>query len=256
MGYADPSQSGTGLRQRLYSRAFIIGNPGDDEQSFIYIVLDAHSGDTAVRNGVLQTLATLGGEYSRYGGQNLALTGTHSHSGPGAWLNYALPQITSLGFSKESYQAIVDGVILSIQRAHESRTPGRLSFDAIDVKNANINRSPYSYLANPKEERERYNSDTDNSLSLLRFDRAEDNKTIGILTFYSVHGTSLYGNNTLVTGDNKGVAAYLFERNAKGNDKFSDDFVAGFSQTAAGDTSPNVLGAYCEDTGEKCRFVS
>lgn len=44
-----------------------------------------------------------------YGQSNVAVTGTHAHSGPGAWLNYLLPQITSLGFDKQSYQAIVDG---------------------------------------------------------------------------------------------------------------------------------------------------
>jgi neutral ceramidase len=55
-----------------------------------------------------------------YGQSNVAVTGTHSHSGPGAWFNYLLPQITSLGFNNQSYQAIVDGAVLSIKRAHES----------------------------------------------------------------------------------------------------------------------------------------
>ena len=256
MGYADLAQSGTGLRQRLYSRAFIVANPNKLEDTWIYIVLDAHSGDTAVRYGVLEALANLGGEYARYGSHNVALTGTHSHAGPGAWLNYLLPQVTSLGFSKESYQALVDGTVLSIKRAHESLTPGRLSFSSIDVENGNINRSPYSYLANPEEERDRYGSNVDTALTMLRFDRLDNKKTMGVLTFYSVHGTSLYGNNTLVSGDNKGVAAYLFERSVRDDDRFDENFVAGFSQASVGDTSPNVLGAYCQDTGELCRFVS
>lgn len=67
----------------------------------------------------------------------------------------------------------------------------------------------------------------------------------------------MLGNNTLVTGDNKGVAAYLFEREAKRNglDLVADNFVAGFSQSNVGDTSPNVMGAYCEDgSGEECSF--
>ncbi|KAL1956640.1 hypothetical protein VTO42DRAFT_6987 [Malbranchea cinnamomea] len=254
MGYADLAQSGTGLRQRIYSRAFIVANPENLDDTWIYIVLDAHSGDTAIRHGILEALASLGGEYSRYGPHNVALTGTHSHAGPGAWLNYLLPQVTSLGFSKESYQAIVDGAILSIKRAHESLAPGRLSFGSIDVQGANINRSPYSYLANPEEERLRYNSDVDKTLTMMKFDRLDDKKTIGVLTFFSVHGTSLYGNNTLVAGDNKGVASYLFERSVKDDDRFTSTFVAGFSQASVGDTSPNVLGAYCEDTGEPCKF--
>lgn len=75
----------------------------------MYLVLDTACGDTAIRYGILEALANLGTGYSMYGQSNVAVTGTHAHSGPGAWLNYLLPQITSLGFDKQSYQAIVDG---------------------------------------------------------------------------------------------------------------------------------------------------
>ena len=88
MGYADTAQQGTGVRQRLYSRAFIIGDVDKPADRFAYLVLDTQSGDTAVRHGILQALAELGGEYAMYGPQNVAVTGTHSHSGPGGWLNY------------------------------------------------------------------------------------------------------------------------------------------------------------------------
>ncbi|KAJ9285607.1 hypothetical protein DTO021C3_6861 [Paecilomyces variotii] len=254
-GYAMLDQIGTGLRQRTYSRAFIVASPDNPEDTFIYVVLDALAGDTAVRNGVLQGLADLGGEYARYGERNLALTGTHSHSGPGAWYNYLLPQIPSKGFNKESYQALVDGALLSIQRAHESLTTGRLSFGSIDLEDSNINRSPYSYLANPEEERARYSANVDKTMTLLRFDRESDNKTTAVLTFFPVHGTSMYNNNTLATGDNKGVAAWLFERSVRKDARFADGFVAGFSQSNVGDTSPNILGAWCEDgSGLPCRF--
>jgi neutral ceramidase len=119
-GYADLAQKGTGLRQRLYSRAFIVGSTSRPEDRFIYLVLDIQAGDTAMRLGVLEGLEALGDEYAVYGSHNLALTGTHSHAGPGAWFNYLLPQITTFGFDKQSYQAIVDGTVLSIKRAHES----------------------------------------------------------------------------------------------------------------------------------------
>ncbi|PYH41519.1 neutral/alkaline ceramidase [Aspergillus saccharolyticus JOP 1030-1] len=254
-GYASLDQVGTGLRQRIYSRAFIIANPQNTSDTFIYLVLDALTGDTAVRHGVLEGLAALGGEYTRYGEQNLALTGTHSHSGPGAWMNYLLPQIPTLGFDKQSYQALVDGVLLSIQRAHENLEPGSLSFGSIDLEGANINRSPYAYDANPAEEKAKYTSNVDKTLTLLRFDRASDSKTTAVLSFFPVHGTSMYENNTLVTGDNKGVAAWLFERSVQGDDSFADGFIAGFSQSNVGDTSPNVLGAWCEDgSGEQCKY--
>ncbi|KKK11968.1 neutral/alkaline nonlysosomal ceramidase [Aspergillus rambellii] len=255
-GYASLPQIGTGLRQRLYSRAFIVANPDNLEETWVYTVLDIAFGDTGIRHGVLEGLTSLGGEYSRYGDDNLALTGTHSHSGPGAWMNYLLPQIPNKGFDKQSYQAIVDGALLSIQRAHESLAPGRLSYGTIELADANINRSPYSYDANPEEEKAQYSANVDKTLSLLRFDRESDNKTAAVLTFFPVHGTSMYENNTLVTGDNKGVAAWLFERTVQEDAQFTDDFVAGFSQANVGDTTPNVLGAWCEDgSGEQCQYT-
>lgn len=255
MGYADPKQVGSGLRQRLYSRAFIVGDIDRYEDRFVYLVLDIQSGDTAVRDGILQGLRALGTEYAVYSTRNLAVTGTHSHSGPGGWLNYLLPQITSLGFLKQSYQAIVDGALLSIQRAHQSLGPGYLSFGSIEVDDANVNRSPYAYLANPESERERYSHDVDKTLTMLRFRSAETGKSMGILTWFPVHGTSMLGNNSLISGDNKGVAAYLFEKEMQRSGQANTDFVAGFSQSNVGDTSPNVLGAYCEDgSGEMCNF--
>lgn len=255
-GYANLNQLGTGLQQRQYSRSFIFANPNKPEDTFIYMVLDTLAGDTAIRHGILQGLAAWGGDYARYGEHNVAVSGTHSHSGPGAWMNYFLPQIPSRGFDPQSYQAIVDGALLSIKRAHESLTPGRLSFGSIGLENANINRSPYSYAHNPEAERDRYKANVEKFLTLLRLDRQSDNKTLGVLTWFPVHGTSMYNNNTLVTGDNKGVAAYLFERSIEGDARFADNAVIGFSQASVGDTSPNILGAWCEDgSGQRCRYT-
>jgi neutral ceramidase len=251
MGYADTAQTGTGLRQRLFTRAFVIADPQSPDERVAYLVLDTQSGDTAIRHGILQGLADLGPEYAVYSKNNVAVTGTHSHSGPGAWLNYLLPQITSNGFSKESYQAIVDGSILAIQRAHESIAPGSLSFGTTKVTDANINRSPAAYLENPEAERAKYSDDVDKELTLLEFRAAENDKTLGFLSWFPVHGTSLYQNNTLITGDNKGVAAYLMEEAMK---DANADFVAGFSQANVGDTSPNTLGPICQDTGLPCSF--
>lgn len=255
MGYANSSQVGTGLRQRLYSRAFIVGNPSDTSERIVYLVLDTQSGDTAIRNGILEGLQALGPEYSIYGKNNVAVTGTHSHAGPGAWLNYLLPQITSLGFDKQSYRAIVDGALLSIQRAHQGLSLGTISVGQTNIADTNINRSLFAYLANPKEERDRYGDNVDKTMSLLKLTRSSDGKSLGVLNWFPVHGTSLLGNQTLIAGDNKGVAAYLFEQDAAGIEDAAEGFVAGFSQANVGDTTPNVLGAYCEDgSGTQCRL--
>ena len=172
------------------------------------------------------------------------------------WVNYLLPQITSLGFDQQSYQAIVDGAVLSIQRAHESLEEGTLAYADANVtgaNNANINRSLYAYLANPAAERALYEDNVDKTLTMLRFQRSSDGKNIGVLGWHSVHGTSMLENNTHVTGDNKGLTSYLFETAMKSDSTAADGFVAAFSQSSVGDTTPNVLGAWCDDgSGEMC----
>lgn len=261
MGYANTNQIGAGLRQRIYSRAFIVGSLESQVDRIVYVVLDTQSGDTAVRYGVLEGLRGLGPEYAMYGQDNVALVGTHSHSGPGAWVNYLLPQITSKGFDWQSYQAIVDGCLLSIRRAHETLQPGTLTVGTSKIFGANINRSLFSYLANPKEERARYNvskeddGSVEKDMTMLNFERASDGKSIGVLTWFPTHGTSMLRNNTLITGDNKGVAADLFEKSIRQEESAAGSFVAGFSQSNMGDASPNVLGAWCEDgSREGCDF--
>ena len=67
MGYADPKQLGTGLRQRLYSRAFIVGDPDHPDDRFVYLVLDTQSGDTAIRYGIINAVKELGPSYAVYG---------------------------------------------------------------------------------------------------------------------------------------------------------------------------------------------
>lgn len=122
-----------------------------------------------------------------------------------------------------------------------------------EVADGAINRSLYAYLNNPEEERAKYSAETDTTLTLLRFQRASDNKNIGVLTWYPVHGTSMLGNNTHAAGDNKGVAAWLLEQALENDDSAAEGFVAGFSQANVGDTTPNVLGAYCDDgSGQEC----
>ncbi|CCX04827.1 neutral ceramidase [Pyronema domesticum] len=248
MGYASADQKGTGLRQRIFSRAFLVGSPTNTTERWVYINVDTSCGDTAIRDGVLRRLQEIyGGLYHK---GNVAVVGTHQHSGPGGWMNYLLPQITFLGFDKQSYQAIVDGIVLSVKRAHDSAAPGYLSLSKGLVAGANVNRSPYAYEANPAEERKGYEDiggEVDKVMTALTFTR-EDGTAFGQLNWFPVHGTSMYLNNTLVTGDNKGLAAIQLEKD------IGNGFIAGFSQANVGDTSPNTQGAFCQDTGLPCTY--
>ena len=159
-----------------------------------YLIIDPRGvdiamGDTGIRRSVVSQLSSLyPGVYSN---TNVALVSTHQHSGVGGYLENLLPQITSLGYVKETADAIVAGTVLAVQRAHASLAPGKLSIGNTSVVDGNINRSPSAYLANPAAERVLYQYDQDKELSLLRFDDAQGNAR-GFLSFFPVHGTSLY----------------------------------------------------------------
>ncbi len=76
---------------------------------------------------------------------------------------------------------------------------------------------------------------------LLRFER--DGRPIGVLTWHAVHPTSMSYHNHLISSDNKGYAAYAFERWWKEqHSALAGDgpFVAAFAQSNCGDVTPNL----------------
>lgn len=250
MGYASLAQTDTGLHMRQRSRAFIIADSSstDATSRIVFINADIAMGDTGVRRTIVAQLSAL--YPGLYTNGNIAFVGTHQHSGVGGYLENLLPQVTSLGYVNETAAAIIQGTVLAVRRAHNSLAPGQLSLGNTTILDANINRSPSAYLANPADERAMYQYDQDKDLTLLRFDDTNGNAR-GFLSFFAVHGTSIYENNTLVSSDNKGMAAYLYESFVEpdaipGN----ATFVAGFTQANVGDTSPNTLGAFCESPGQ------
>ena len=226
--------------------------------------------------------------------ENLSISGTHTHSAPGGFLQYTLYQITSLGFSKETMDTYVEGVAQALLRAYNNLNVGtvRMTKDTFLGPEyiANINRSPTSYLLNPEEERNLYSKegDTDKTMlqlefskilsqrsqnkftsqKLTRLDRpsrapsssqhGQTSRLIGVLNWYAVHGTSMNSTNKLISGDNKGYASYLMEKEINGQDTLPGhgDFVAAFASTNLGDASPNTDGPRCIDTGEPCDLVS
>ncbi|KAJ7569271.1 hypothetical protein O6H91_01G069400 [Diphasiastrum complanatum] len=212
MGYADPGQNAAGLHFRLRSRAFIVAEQAAANSSegkrFVFVNLDACMASQGITLKVLSRLK------KRYGGlydeKNVAISGIHTHSGPGGYLQYVLYIITSLGFVRQSFDALVDGIEKSIIQAHENLRPGSVYMNQGELLDANINRSPSAYLNNPPEERQRFKYNVDKDMVLLKFVDAELG-AVGSLNWFAVHGTSMNRSNVLVSGDNKGAASRFME---------------------------------------------
>ncbi|XP_045768235.1 neutral ceramidase-like [Maniola jurtina] len=247
MGYAELGQTGQGIHMRQYSRAFIFVK-GDTR--VVLVTADVQAVGIAVRREVVKNLQESYGDM--YSLRNVILTGTHTHSGPGGHLVDFLLDVSILGFSRETYNAYVDGITRSIMRAHENIIPARLFFSSTRVQDAQYNRSPFSYDHNPSEERERYDRNVEDELTQVRIVKS-DGSLHGVMSWFSVHTTSMNMTNQLVSSDNLGYAAYRMEKTLNpGRPAGKPAVVAGFFSSILGDISPNLRGAQCEFSGNEC----
>ncbi|CAH1426422.1 unnamed protein product [Lactuca virosa] len=124
-----------------------------------------------------------------YTDKNVAISCIHTHAGPGGYLQYVVYIVTSLGFVRQSFDVIVDGIEQSVIRAHENLHPG-------------------SVFVN--KERAKYKYDVDKEMTLLKF--VDDQwGPVGAFNWFATHGTSMSRTNELISGDNKGTAARLME---------------------------------------------
>merc|ERR1719228_2855498 len=188
-----------------------------------------------------------------YTEKNLVLSATHTHSGPAGFMQYVLFNIPNLGYVKQTHEGLVEGITRSIAIAHDALAPGRVVLVEGEVEEqASINRSPTSYEANPEEERARYASNLDTNMVQLNFYNAVD-EPIGILNWFSVHPNSMNNTNHFISGDNKGAASLMMEKEMN-PDRLGGQspFVAAFASTNLGDVSPNTNGPKCQDTGLPC----
>ncbi|BAT88410.1 hypothetical protein VIGAN_05189500 [Vigna angularis var. angularis] len=312
MGYANTGQTASGIHFRLRARAFIVAEPKG--KRVVFVNLDACMASQIVKIKLIERLKARYGDL--YTENNVAISGIHTHAGPGGYLQYVVYIITSFGFVHQSFDVIVDGIEKCIIQAHENLRPGSIFVNKGELLDAGVNRSPSAYLNNPAAERRNYKYNVDKEMTLLKFVDDEWGP-VGSFNWFPTHGTSMSRTNSLVSGDNKGAAARFMEDwfEQKGYEKTDSAkiedgglprkisniipglhnnkhelleiatsfqsspgisatktssvskrvraahrkdgkprFVSAFCQSNCGDVSPNVLGAFCIDTGLPCDF--
>lgn len=240
MGYASMEQSTEGIHTRLWSRAFVIEDPSTDKR-VVFVSADLAIMTQAVKQQVIERLKAEYGDL--YTDENVLLSATHTHSGPGGYSHYALYNFTIGGFIKENFDCIVDGICRSIEQAHNNLEPGYIKINSGELDGVTINRSPQAYMNNPAEERAKYEDDVDKTMTILKMENVSGQE-IGLISWFPIHCTSMGKDNKLISADNKGYASYLYEKE-KGTDYANADgepFVAAFAQSNAGDSSPNIYG--------------
>ncbi|SHF41240.1 neutral/alkaline ceramidase [Streptoalloteichus hindustanus] len=237
MGYASPGQRTSGIHLRQRSRAFVFVDR-ESGQRVALVTVDLAMVFAGVRHAVLEALARRFGD--RYDDDSLLIAATHTHAGPGGFAHHTLYNITSLGFRPRTFDAIVAGVVESVALADRDLAPATVSIARGELTDASVNRSRRAFERNPAADRAAFPTGIDPTTTVLRVDRA--GRPVGMINWFATHNTSMTVRNTLISGDNKGYAAYHWEREVAGVDYRADapGFVAAFAQTNAGDASPNL----------------
>lgn len=238
LGYADLSQATAGIAMRQRARTFILVDRASGKR-ILHSTVETGLMFQSVHDEVLRQLAV------RYPGlytdENVLLTATHTHSGPGGDAGHGLYNVTTLGFRPKTFDATVNGIVASAVHAQEDLAPAQLSITRSMLTNANVNRSKPAFDADPPADKAFYPDAIDPSSTSLQVTR--NGKVDGVLNWFPVHGTSMSTENHLISSDNKGYAAYEWEREVKGQDYLSPNdpsFISAFAQSNSGDMSPNL----------------
>lgn len=232
-GYA-AQQVVTGLNDRLYSRAFIIADADQpNQQRIAYVSADMGAMFTSVKLTVIKRLQAKFGDL--YNDENVMLTATHTHVGNGGYSHQKLYQIaskddTSAGYSAQTFNAVVDGIVRSIEQAHHALTPGKLTLAQGKLTGATRNRSLSAYQTNP--DALNYDSSVNEVMTQLRLDSAEGTP-MGLINWFAIHPTSFSKHFTYLSADNKGYAQLVLE--ARLNPHSNPNFVAAFANADEGD---------------------
>jgi len=250
MGYAEGDQRSEGLHDRQWARAFIAAGRGDGAPRVVFVVLDAGQVFHSITQGVHERLQADDELKKFYSYANIVLSATHTHGGAGGHSHHVLYNATIGGFSWQTQDALVHGIYMAIKKAHRNLAPGRILMTEGKLENANENRQVDQFQQNPEVTSPSLTNpfgkdNRDTTMFCLRFEHS-NRREIAMFNWFPVHGVSYSKQNRLLTGDNKGYAAYLFEQ-AKGalypgHGRYAEStgFVAGFANSNPGDLTANL----------------
>ena len=227
----------------LYARAFVITENAASNRSVVgLVVADIWTCTIKLKAEVLRRLESV----KAFTADNVVIAGTHTHSAPGGYSDYAL---YNLSVGEKGGQApgvldrYADGIAMALQTALLNSAPGRVLVNAAELADCGANRSFEAFRRNP-EFAGRYSDPsqwTDREMLLLALHQDTDNRggsrSVGAINWYALHPTSLGMYNAQISGDSKGRAAELVEAAMSAG---APGFVAAFGNGNAGDVSGNV----------------
>ncbi len=249
MGYAEGSQKSAGIHDRQWARAFVAADRNTPDKRVVFVVVETGQIFNSITQGVNERLQADDELKKFYSFKNIVLSATHTHGGAGGHSHHVLYNMTIGGFSWQTYDAMVHGIYMAIKKAHRDLAPGKIIMNQGQLTNANENREPGGFLSNVEHSNPALGNpfgkdNRDTEMLSLRFEHS-NKQEMGVFNWFPVHGVSYSKENHLLTSDNKGYAAYLFEQSkgthypGHGRAAESSGFVAGFANSNPGDMTAN-----------------
>ncbi|BDA79403.1 neutral ceramidase [Leptospira kobayashii] len=232
-GYAQENQTGGGIHLRQYARSLVIKDKNSGNL-LAYVTAELGAVPFEVQRDVVAKLANEVNPAFTFA--NVLINASHTHSTPSGYFHNYKYNVYTTKFYPTYYKILTDRIFESIKTAYSKLEPVKIVLGKTMIEGAGINRSLVAYMANPEEERRKYDSDIDKTMFQLTIQAEKRN--LGFVNWYGVHPTNITFDNYLISTDNKGVASYLSEKKEKENG--NPDFVAIFAQANEGDVSPNL----------------
>lgn len=234
-GYAVLEQQTAGLRQRQFARAFVFDDGSGGRVA--HVTADMGLMFQSVQMEVLRRLRARFGDVYHEG--NVLIGASHTHVAPGGTSGHLMVDLTTLGFRPVTFEATVAGIVLAIERADADMAPSHIALTRGTVADAGINRSKGAFDRNPDADKAVFPDGVDRDSVTLHVIR--DGAAIGLINWYGIHPTTFGPEHKIISGDNKGYAAWLAEHKAgvDHTDPGSAPYVAAFAMSTPGDVSPN-----------------
>ena len=234
-GYAVPEQQTAGLRQRQFARAFVFDDGSRGRVA--HVTVDMGLMFQSIQMEVLRRLRARFGDVYHEG--NVLIGASHTHVAPGGTSGHLMVDLTTLGFRPVTFEATVAGIVLAIERADADMAPSHIALTRGTVADAGVNRSKGAFDRNPDIDKAVFPDGVDRDSVTLHVIR--DGAAIGLINWYGIHPTTFGPEHKIISGDNKGYAAWLAEHKAgvDHTDPGSAPYVAAFAMSTPGDVSPN-----------------
>ena len=206
-----------GKHDPITARALVLAN-GKTKAAIVKV--DTIGVSRQFRDGVEQAAKKLG-----IPAEHLILAATHTHGGPGAVSNQKIWEIIAADcYHKQTYQAMLAGVVDALKKAHANLTAARVGISAGKEDRVTKNRMDKNKATK-----------IDPQLGLIKVVDYYSGKPIAALLNFAMHGTCLGASNMLFTADVMGYVEAAVEKKLGGG-------VAIFTNGAEGDVAPNQGG--------------